>query len=134
MRGVRHATEGEALKKVRCSSLVEALVLDGLFRSAGMRSLVLDGHHVRLNWGSVPALGWVRLQVESDAEFDALELVNGGEAVEGVESVEDVERWLEDVRREKALCALWALFFLSPWLAIIGWVGRSLQTGRWSVS
>ena len=119
------------MKIARCSSLVEALVLDGLFRSAGMRSVVLDGHHVWLNWGLVPALGWVRLQVENDVECDALEVADG---VEAVVSWEDCEGWLEDVRREKALCALWALFFLSPWLAVIGWVGRSLQTGRWSVS
>lgn len=93
-----------------------------LLESHGLRPTLRDVSMAGLDWQLVPALGGVRLEVPRAEVRRARELLATGERrLARLHDAGEVE-YFESARRRRRWVGVTAMFLLSPWFGVVGWL------------
>jgi hypothetical protein len=112
------------------SGLTEAQEVEGMLAASGLSPRTRDEYASGLLWLYIPAMAGVRVEVPAEQEREARDLLESMEVV-SVPSAEDRE-YARKMGRRRRIYGLIALFFVTPWFALLGlFLGRrGLRRGK----
>lgn len=100
----------------------EAQLAKALLDSSGVRTHIVDERMAGLSWHLLPALGGVRLEVSDEQVEEARAVLQDATKGRPAPDPVDVSYFRQRAVRRRRY-ALWGyLLFVSPWLAVAGWL------------